>query len=85
MIRYNKILEEHPVDLQILGIGRNGHIGFNGARGHPLIVRPNLVQLDDLPTTFGGQFPLSLVRIDEAAHEKRRGQRFQRLSRSMAH
>ena len=29
VIRYNKILEEHPVDLQILGIGRNGHIGFN--------------------------------------------------------
>ena len=29
VIRYNKILEDHPVDLQILGIGRNGHIGFN--------------------------------------------------------
>lgn len=27
--RYNSVLEEHPVDLQILGIGRNGHIGFN--------------------------------------------------------
>ncbi|MGQ7462449.1 glucosamine-6-phosphate deaminase [Streptococcus suis] len=27
--RYNKILAEHPVDFQILGIGRNGHIGFN--------------------------------------------------------
>ena len=27
--RYNQILAEHPVDLQILGIGRNGHIGFN--------------------------------------------------------
>ncbi|KXT72376.1 Glucosamine-6-phosphate deaminase [Streptococcus sp. DD10] len=27
--RYNQILAEHPVDLQILGVGRNGHIGFN--------------------------------------------------------
>lgn len=27
--RYNKILEENPRNLQILGIGTNGHIGFN--------------------------------------------------------
>lgn len=29
LVRYNQILAEHPVDLQVLGIGRNGHIGFN--------------------------------------------------------
>lgn len=27
--RYDTVLEEHPIDLQILGIGHNGHIGFN--------------------------------------------------------
>lgn len=27
--RYEQILEENPVDLQLLGIGRNGHIAFN--------------------------------------------------------
>lgn len=27
--RYEAILKEHPIDLQILGIGTNGHIGFN--------------------------------------------------------
>lgn len=27
--RYENILAEHPVDLQLLGIGRNGHIAFN--------------------------------------------------------
>lgn len=27
--RYNHVLAEHPIDFQILGIGRNGHIGFN--------------------------------------------------------
>ena len=27
--RYSKIIAENPIDLQLLGIGRNGHIGFN--------------------------------------------------------
>ncbi|MGT2934792.1 glucosamine-6-phosphate deaminase [Streptococcus castoreus] len=27
--RYDQIIAEHPIDFQILGIGRNGHIGFN--------------------------------------------------------
>lgn len=27
--RYNQVLADHPVDFQILGIGTNGHIGFN--------------------------------------------------------
>ncbi|MEQ7215121.1 glucosamine-6-phosphate deaminase [Enterococcus asini] len=27
--RYDAIINAHPVDIQILGIGRNGHIGFN--------------------------------------------------------
>ena len=27
--RYNQILEEHTVDIKILGVGSNGHIGFN--------------------------------------------------------
>lgn len=27
--RYDQILEEHPIDLQLLGIGQNGHIAFN--------------------------------------------------------
>ncbi|MEY8445440.1 glucosamine-6-phosphate deaminase [Enterococcus ratti] len=26
---YDQIIEEHPIDIQILGIGQNGHIGFN--------------------------------------------------------
>ncbi|KRM24426.1 glucosamine-6-phosphate deaminase [Latilactobacillus graminis] len=27
--RYDQVIAEHPVDIQILGIGQNGHIGFN--------------------------------------------------------
>ncbi|THE09365.1 glucosamine-6-phosphate deaminase [Enterococcus hirae] len=26
---YDQIIEKHPIDIQILGIGENGHIGFN--------------------------------------------------------
>ena len=26
---YNKLLQENPIDIQLLGIGSNGHIGFN--------------------------------------------------------
>lgn len=41
---YNKILAEHPVDFQILGIGRNGHIGFNEP-GAPFDGQTHLVEL----------------------------------------
>lgn len=27
--RYNKLIADNPIDLQLLGIGRNGHIAFN--------------------------------------------------------
>ena len=27
--RYNQVLKDHPIDLQILGIGTNAHLGFN--------------------------------------------------------
>lgn len=27
--KYNQMLDENPVDIQLLGIGSNGHIGFN--------------------------------------------------------
>lgn len=26
---YERVLAQHPIDLQVLGIGQNGHIGFN--------------------------------------------------------
>lgn len=27
--RYDKLIEENPIDVQLLGIGENGHVGFN--------------------------------------------------------
>lgn len=29
MQKYDQIIDAHPIDIQILGIGQNGHIGFN--------------------------------------------------------
>lgn len=47
--RYDAVLSRHPIDLQILGIGTNGHIGFNEpddllqARTHIVDLRPETV------------------------------------------
>ncbi len=42
--RYNQILADKPIDFQILGIGRNGHIGFNEP-GAPFDGQTHLVDL----------------------------------------
>ena len=43
---YNLILDENPIDLQVLGIGSNGHIGFNEP-GTPLHNKTFIVDLDE--------------------------------------
>lgn len=43
---YNQILEENPVDLQILGIGTNGHIAFNEP-GTPFDILTHKVELTE--------------------------------------
>lgn len=42
--RYDQLLAENPIDFQILGIGRNGHIGFNEP-GTPFDSTTHLVDL----------------------------------------
>lgn len=44
--RYEELIEEHPIDLQILGIGVNGHIGFNEP-GTPFGSKTHKVALTD--------------------------------------
>jgi glucosamine-6-phosphate deaminase len=53
--RYNQILADHPVDLQILGIGRNGHIGFNEP-GTPFDSQTHLVDLDQSTIEANARF-----------------------------
>lgn len=43
---YEKIIDAHPVDIQILGIGQNGHIGFNEP-GTPLDSLTHVVGLTE--------------------------------------
>lgn len=42
---YDRLIEEHPIDFQILGIGRNGHIGFNEP-GTAFSTKTHVVDLD---------------------------------------
>ena len=44
--RYDEVIAEHPLDLQVLGIGRNGHIGFNEP-GTPYDVTTHVVELTE--------------------------------------
>lgn len=43
---YEQIIDEHPIDIQILGIGQNGHIGFNEP-GTPLDSFTHVVELTE--------------------------------------
>lgn len=43
---YDDIISQHPVDIQILGIGQNGHIGFNEP-GAPFDGTTAIVQLTE--------------------------------------
>jgi glucosamine-6-phosphate deaminase len=44
--RYESIINTHPIDIQILGIGQNGHIGFNEP-GTPLDSLTHVVKLTE--------------------------------------
>jgi glucosamine-6-phosphate deaminase len=44
--RYNQVIAEHPIDIQVLGIGRNGHIGFNEP-GTPFTAETQVVDLTE--------------------------------------
>ena len=48
-------MSDHPVDLQILGIGRNGHIGFNEP-GTPFDSQTHLVELDQSTIEANARF-----------------------------
>ncbi|MCZ0717547.1 glucosamine-6-phosphate deaminase [Aerococcus kribbianus] len=55
LARYDQIIQAHPIDLQILGIGENGHIGFNEP-GAPMDGHTQLVQLTDSTIQANARF-----------------------------
>ncbi len=44
-VRYDQLLDTHTIDIQILGIGSNGHIGFNEP-GTPFDSKTHVITLD---------------------------------------
>lgn len=63
---YNQILHENPLDLQILGIGSNGHIGFNEP-GTPLESETFIVTLDEQTRKDNSRFFNSIDEVPQYA------------------
>ncbi len=63
---YNQILHENPLDLQILGIGSNGHIGFNEP-GTPLDSETFIVTLDEQTRKDNSRFFKNLDEVPKFA------------------
>ncbi len=53
--RYNKLLDKNPIDIQLLGIGANGHIAFNEP-GCDFEARTNLVNLNQKTVSDNARF-----------------------------
>ncbi len=52
---YDSIIDENPIDWQILGIGQNGHIGFNEP-GTPTTVTTHVVDLTESTIEANARF-----------------------------
>lgn len=53
--RYDAIIEENPIDFQILGIGHNGHIGFNEP-GTSFDTKTQIIDLTDSTIEANSRF-----------------------------
>ena len=53
--RYNGVLADHPIDVQLLGIGTNGHIGFNEP-GSPIDGQTQFVDLTQATIEANARF-----------------------------
>ncbi|MBB1069735.1 glucosamine-6-phosphate deaminase [Limosilactobacillus sp. RRLNB_1_1] len=65
--RYNQILTAHPIDTQILGIGNNGHIGFNEP-GTPFDIQTHKVRLTSATIKANSRFFTSSNDVPHAAY-----------------
>lgn len=64
--RYNQLLKEARIDLQVLGIGSNGHIGFNEP-GTPFSQETFVVRLAEKTRNDNKRFFNSLEEVPEHA------------------
>lgn len=65
--QYNQILDEYPIDTQILGIGANGHIGFNEP-GTPFNIKTHKVQLTSSTIQANARFFASPREVPHEAY-----------------
>ena len=65
--RYNQILKDNPIDLQILGIGSNAHIGFNEP-GAPFDGQTQLVDLTQSTIEANKRFFNSIEEVPTKAY-----------------
>lgn len=63
---YNRLLKKNPLDLQVLGIGSNGHIGFNEP-GTPFGNETFIVELDERTRQDNSRFFCSLELVPKHA------------------
>lgn len=63
---YDQIIAEHPIDFQILGIGRNGHIGFNEP-GTPFDMTTHIVDLTQDTIEANSRFFDSMEEVPKQA------------------
>jgi len=63
---YNLMLKQNPIDIQILGIGSNGHIGFNEP-GTSLQSVTHYVKLDELTRIDNARFFKSIAEVPKHA------------------
>ncbi|EHI68564.1 glucosamine-6-phosphate deaminase [Streptococcus ictaluri] len=64
--RYNQVILDHPIDFQILGIGRNGHIGFNEP-GTTFEEKTHIVDLDPSTIEANSRFFASIDDVPKQA------------------
>lgn len=64
--RYNEILATYPIDVQVLGIGQNGHIGFNEP-GTPFDSQTHVVDLAESTIQANARFFDSMEEVPKQA------------------
>lgn len=64
--RYDQILQKHTIDFQILGIGLNGHIGFNEP-SDTLLAKTHVVHLKEATVKSNARFFESIDQVPNQA------------------
>ncbi|MCT6923065.1 glucosamine-6-phosphate deaminase [Metasolibacillus sp.] len=63
---YNELLAQNPIDVQLLGVGENGHIGFNEP-GTPFSEKVHAVTLTESTREANARFFNSIAEVPEKA------------------